>query len=281
MWRLIKAENLKLVKNKSFIVGCIACIFIASTIGILSHEYIRYEIIKPEIESQIDNIKEEAIFTGKFMSLVAENPLEPTVREIFHSSFSLGMLEVLIAILIGGVLIKEYTRDTLKNILAYGISRKKLYLAKFISILSGLSNFILILGSTGLIESSIFIGGWGEEFKFTHIFNMLLTVISTIVVASAVIAIIMLCAIIMKNISGVIGGSVMIFIFLPNFISFLYGKYIIFDKIFELTTFYNMSVATSIYAGNIDRGIAIIISLITTSVFLFIGMKIFEKQDIK
>ncbi|MGL5067456.1 MAG: ABC transporter permease [Sarcina sp.] len=283
MGRLVKAEILKLSKNKNFLVGCIACVFIASFIGILASEYIRYEIIKPEIVSSIggnDIVREKGIFTGKFMSLAGENPVEPTMREIFHSSFSVGMLEVLIAILIVGSLTREYREGVLKNILAYGVNRRKFYLAKFIGIFGGTSIFISILAITGIIESSIFIGGFGEKLNSTYIMSMIFTMIATIIVAGSVVAILMLLSIFIKSSAGIIGISVGCFIFLPNFINSLYGKVNWFDNFFKLTPIYNMAAATSIYSTQGDRLLASIIGVVTAGIFLFVGSKIFEKQDI-
>ena len=280
MDRIIKAEIFKLLRSKTFKTICIICIIQVGFIASVSNEYIINKLIRPQIENQKNRTVNREVFTGKVLYLATENPLEPTVREVFHSSFSTGILEVLISMLVVGLFIKEYTEKTIKNTLAYGVNRRKFYLAKFISLLIGVSIFISILTGTGIILGSIFIKGWGEAFVLSQVGSMIFSMISGIVVSASVISIIMLLSILIKNSAGVIGISVAAFIFLPNFISFAYGKIEWFDRLFKLTPFYNMSVAVSIYSQNLDKIMAIIIAIITTSIFLFIGSKVFEKQDI-
>ena len=54
-----------------------------------------------------------------------------------------------------------------------------------------------------------------------------------------------------------------------------------FDKIYEITPYYNNKVAISIYASNGDLIKSLIVSLLTIIISLFVGIQIFKKQDVK
>ena len=60
-----------------------------------------------------------------------------------------------------------------------------------------------------------------------------------------------------------------------------YGKYDWFDKIYEVTPFYNLVASSSMYTDSSEKLLTVVVSLITITIFLFIGCKIFKKQDIK
>ena len=68
---------------------------------------------------------------------------------------------------------------------------------------------------------------------------------------------------------------------LTHYVSFLYGRYTWFDKIFEATPAYNWSVVTSIKSSSSDLLKSLAISLATFLVATVLGIMTFKKQDIK
>ena len=84
-----------------------------------------------------------------------------------------------------------------------------------------------------------------------------------------------------KSNGGTIGITVGMFVLFPSIISFIYGLNKVFDKIYEITPYYNNKVAISLYASNGDLIKSLIVSLITIIISLFVGIQIFKKQDVK
>ena len=97
----------------------------------------------------------------------------------------------------------------------------------------------------------------------------------------AMVSLLMLLASMLKSNGSTIGIGISIFVVLPTVVAFLYGKYTIFDKIYESTVSYNYALATAINATNNDIIKAVTISIIIIIVSLLIGITLFKKQDIK
>ena len=151
MIRLLKAELFKLFKNKTFRVLCIVAIAIgilnfSMTKLISSEEYLRNSLTnmteaeKDEAVEQLkltievkDSEEKVIIRPGQIgSSTTLENLFSPKVKEIFHSAFGQGIIEILISILIAALVAKEYSSGTIKNMIAYGKKREDYYIAKFL-----------------------------------------------------------------------------------------------------------------------------------------------------
>lgn len=290
MLRLLKAELFKLFKNKTFIVLCLICLLLAGVMSFLSTDIASNMLqdslaempqeMSAMLEQQI--VGNESIVTPGQMGfhLAAENPFSPTAIEIFHAAFGSGVIEVLIGILMSAILVREYTQGTIKNTLAYGKKRRSFYLAKFFAAVLGVSILLAILTIIPTIVCTI-LQGWGVEFEFSQILSLVATFLGAIVTTSSVVGIIMIIAIATQSNAAVIGAGIGLFTLLPNIIGFFYGKYDWFDKIFELTPSYTVAASTSVYATSSDLTKVVIIGAITTIIALFIGVRTFEKQDVK
>ena len=110
---------------------------------------------------------------------------------------------------------------------------------------------------------------------------MIKTFVVSVVASSAVAAIAMVIATLVKSNGATIGITVAIFIGVPTFGGFLYGIYTWFDRVYEVLPFYNSALATSIKAGNGDLLRSLLIALVTIAISLFAGIRIFKAQDIK
>lgn len=289
MLRLIKAELFKLSKNKTLKVVCIVSICLSLLMLFMctpAFEKIMEEAMKGIPAEQTEQMMSmldsgEVVSQGSLgFMLNAKDAYNPTVSEVFHSSFGVGVIEVLVGIFIAAFLAKEYTEGTIKNTLAYGRKRSEVYLAKFVSIVVGIAMILLALTIIPTVGSAI-INGWGETFEISQLVNLFATFIAALVANAATAAIIMIIAIAVKSNGATIGITFGVFSLLPMLISFLYGINNIFDKIYEITPWYNNQLATSIYATNGDLVKSVIISIITMIIALFAGIQIFKKQDIK
>lgn len=293
MLRLVKAELFKLFKNKTFMVLCIVGVLLSALMILLSSPLLEKVLMdslgemspadKQAIMEQMGaaSATEQVFVPGRMgIHLIAKDMMNPTAFEVYHSSFGAGLTEILIGILIAAFFAKEYTQGTIKNTLAYGKRRAEFYLAKFIAIVVGI---VVILLTLTLISTIGFVimNGWGEPFEVSHLVSMASTFIAAVMTNAAVASIIMIIAILVKSNGGTIGITAGLFILVPMLLSFLYGIYPWFDKITKLTPYYNTALSTFIYATNGEIIKSIIIALATICICLFIGVKIFAKQDIK
>ncbi|WP_404988626.1 ABC transporter permease subunit [Clostridium culturomicium] len=293
MLRIVKAELYKLFKNRTFRVLCGVTIVLSIMMMAMSSPFMEDVMVdslgdisveeKEAILSQMGAMtyEEQVVTPGKMgLNLVAKDPMNPTALEIYHSSFGAGLIEILIGILIAGFLAKEYSEGTIKNTLAYGKKRHEFYIAKFLAMIVGVAILTACLISISTIGSTI-INGWGQTFELSQILGMLQSFVASIFANSAVIAIIMIFAILIKSNGGTIAITAGLFILAPMIISFFYGIYPWFDKIYELTPFYNSALATSIYVGNGDLMRSIVIAAVTIVIVLMAGIQILKAQDIK
>lgn len=293
MLRIVKAELYKLFKNRTFKVLCgvgiaisLVTILMASplfeklltdSMGDMSPE--EKQVMLEQLSSETAN--EQIVTPGKMgVQITAKDQMNPTALEIYYSSFGAGLIEILTGILIAALLAKEYSQGTIKNTLAYGKKRYKFYLAKFIALVVGVTiiTFILTAVST---TGTVLMGGWGEVFEFSQVIGMIKTFAASIFANSAVVAIIMIFAILVKSNGGTIAITAGGFILLPSIAAMIYGVYSWYDKLYELTPFYNSALATSIYAGNGEVLKSIFVSTVTIVIALMAGIQIFKAQDIK
>lgn len=293
MIKSIQAELYKLFKNRAFKVLMIIAILLAVLTIFMGSKFFNQIIMDslgslPEAQKEmimkqmtsLSNNDEVVMLNQIGIHLQAKDIMNPTAIEIFHSSFGSGVIEILIGILVGALLAKEYSQGTIKNFLAYGKRREEFYLSKFISIVIAITIILMIITITPTIIFTLF-NGWGQSFEISQVLGMIKTFIVSLMASSAVASLIMVIAILVKSNGATIGISVAIFTVIPLLVGFLYGIYPWFDRIYEVLPFYNSALATSIKAGNVDLIKSTVISLITIIISLFTGIKLFKFQDIK
>ena len=293
MLKAIQAELYKLFKNRTFKVLIFVTVLLSSmTIVMCSSVFEQIlsdslgnmpEDQKQALIEQTESISESdsVVTPGQLgVHLEAKDIMNPTAIEVYHSSFGSGVIEILIGILVAALMAKEYSQGTIKNFLAYGKKREEFYLAKFIAIVVGVAIILEIITILPTIASTI-MNGWGQAFEFSQLLGMIKTFIASLIASSAVAALAMVIATLVKSNGATIGITVAIFIGVPTFAGFLYGIYPWFDRVYEVLPFYNSALATSIKAGNGDLLRSVVISLITISISLCAGIKIFKAQDIK
>ncbi len=293
MIKSIQAELYKLFKNRTFKVLMIISILLAVLTIFMGSKFFNQIIMDslgslPEAQKEmimkqmtsLSNNDEVVMLNQIGIHLQAKDIMNPTAIEIFHASFGSGVIEILIGILVGALLAKEYSQGTIKNFLAYGKRREEFYLSKFISIVIAITIILMIITITPTIISTLF-NGWGQSFEISQVLGMIKTFIVSLMASSAVASLIMVIAILVKSNGATIGISVAIFTVIPLLVGFLYGIYPWFDRIYEVLPFYNSALATSIKVGNVDLIKSTLISLITIIISLFTGIKLFKSQDIK
>ena len=293
MLKAIQAELYKLFKNRTFKVLIFVTVLLSSmTIVMCSPVFDQIlsdslgnmpEDQKQIFMEQMTSISEsdEIVTPGQLgVQLQGGDIMNPTAIEVYHASFGSGVIETLIGILVAALMAKEYSQGTIKNFLAYGKKREEFYLAKFIAIVVGVAIILEIITILPTIASTI-MNGWGQAFEFSQLLGMIKTFIASLIASSAVAALAMVIATLVKSNGATIGITVAIFIGVPTFAGFLYGIYPWFDRVYEVLPFYNSALATSIKAGNGDLLRSILIATVTIVISLFAGIRVFKSQDIK
>ena len=293
MLKAIQAELYKLFKNRTFKVLIFVGILL-STVIIFMCSSVFEQILNDSLGSlpedqkqmlieQMTNVSDSdaIVIPGQLgVNLQAKDMMNPTALEVYHSSFGSGVIEILIGILVAALMAKEYSQGTIKNFLAYGKRREEFYLAKFTAIVVAIAIILVVIAILPTIVVTI-INGWGQTFEFSQLLGMIKTFIAVLIASSAVAALVMVIATLVKSNGATIGITVAIFIGIPIFAGFLYGIYPWFDRFYEVLPFYNSALATSIKAGNGDLLRSILIALVTIVISLLAGIRIFKSQDIK
>ena len=293
MLKAIQAELYKLFKNRTFkVLICVAVLLSTLTVVMCSSVFEKIlndslgnmpqdqkEVLMEQLTSMSES---EAIVTpGQLgIQLQAKDMMNPTSIEVYHASFGSGVIEIIIGILVGALIAKEYSQGTIKNFLAYGKRREEFYLAKFVSMVIAVTIILAVMTILPTIVVTL-MNGWGKAFEISQLLGMIKTFVASVIAGSAVAALAMIIATLVKSNGATIGITVAIFIGIPTFAGFLYGIYPWFDRVYEVLPFYNSALATSIKAGNGDLLRSVIISLVTIAISLFVGIKIFKSQDIK
>lgn len=293
MLKAIQAELYKLFKNRTFkVLICVAVLLSTLTVVMCSSVFEKIlndslgnmpqdqkEVLMEQLTSMSES---EAIVTpGQLgIQLQAKDMMNPTSIEVYHASFGSGVIEIIIGILVGALIAKEYSQGTIKNFLAYGKRREEFYLAKFVSMVIAVTIILAVMTILPTIVVTL-MNGWGQAFEISQLLGMIKTFVASVIAGSAVAALAMIIATLVKGNGATIGITVAIFIGIPTLAGFLYGIYSWFDRVYEVLPFYNSALATSIKAGNGDLLISVIISLVTIAISLFVGIKIFKSQDIK
>lgn len=293
MLKAIQAELYKLFKNRTFkVLICVAVLLSTLTVVMCSSVFEKIlndslgnmpqdqkEVLMEQLTSMSES---EAIVTpGKLgIQLQAKDMMNPTSIEVYHASFGSGVIEIIIGILVGALIAKEYSQGTIKNFLAYGKRREEFYLAKFVSMVIAVTIILAVMTILPTIVVTL-MNGWGQAFEISQLLGMIKTFVASVIAGSAVAALAMIIATLVKSNGATIGITVAIFIGIPTLAGFLYGIYSWFDRVYEVLPFYNSALATSIKAGNGDLLRSVIISLVTIAISLFVGIKIFKSQDIK
>lgn len=293
MLKAIQAELYKLFKNRTFkVLICVAVLL--STLTVVMCSSVFEKILNDSLGNMPQDQKEvlmeqltsmpesEAIVTpGQLgIQLQAKDMMNPTSIEVYHASFGSGVIEIIIGILVGALIAKEYSQGTIKNFLAYGKRREEFYLAKFVSMVIAVTIILAVMTILPTIVVTL-MNGWGQAFEISQLLGMIKTFVASVIAGSAVAALAMIIATLVKGNGATIGITVAIFIGIPTLAGFLYGIYSWFDRVYEVLPFYNSALATSIKAGNGDLLRSVIISLVTIAISLFVGIKIFKSQDIK
>ncbi len=303
MRNLINSELYKWKKSKAFkvctIVGVALAVFSVIMFLILSIVMdMANEEMADELGSNYEAVQESTIEEYKAMGLSdAEIAMMTGVYDgemMLSMSFSQTDLQLLIAVFIAIFIAGEFSNGTIKMIVSKGYSRSQIYWSKFISgiIASNVMAVIVVLITT-ILGSLIW--GWndpvtgaaagaGDILKFLLVQFALNTAITAMFIG---------CSMMFRNLGVSIALTVVvysfgsiIFVLLDAVINGLCSaiEYNV-DKLpflpSEVWIVQTIANTSTLDITNHDLTVALVVSLIYTALFTFIGMWTFKKNDIK
>ena len=296
MLRLAKAQVYVLFKGRTFKVLCVISILLGLIlIGgaklASSEELIRSSLKGMSTEQQdeyIKTLKESADGSNSIISqgsgggfrIKSKDIFNPTAKEVFYSSFGVGAMEIIMSVLIAAMVASEYSSGTIKNVLSYGKKREEYYIAKLLSCTVGFTIILGIIVSVSTIGSGI-IFGWGEPFTINEALGILKVFLGAIVVGMGTTSVLMLAATLVKNNGSTIAIGIVGMSIIPLAITFLYGKFNWFDKIYEVTLAYNWELVTFVNASDGQILKAAVVGFIIAFIATVLGITALKKQDIK
>ncbi|MGL4521482.1 MAG: ABC transporter permease [Bacilli bacterium] len=294
MNRFISAEFFKLKTSKTFKILSIITVLLSivgfSLLYVLSSESVMKDMMggmsqeeKIIVQEQISkNASETPIFGGVGLQIASKDMFNPTGKEIFHSMFGAGLIEIILTVLIGSFVAKEYSVGTIKNMLSYGKPRSNYYIGKWLNLSMASLWFIVLLVTPGtLLATFLLKSGWGTRFTFNEFLHCVSAIFVVWCVAIAIVSFLMLISTIVKNSGTVIAIGIVCFAILPSLVAALYGKFEWFDFLFERTLYYDWIIATYIYSTQQDLIYTMVNSLCITVLCLFIGIQLLKRQDLK
>lgn len=265
MINLLRAEFFKVVRNRAFYLLNLLMVFFASFVNLLA--FLDSRGVLDRIDSITVDVDEDVTYSGnEFLRLMLEMP---TVLLIFFAISVLGAFFIA----------NELDGGPLKNLVASGYARWKIYFAKLIVLtLSSLVMFIVLLASFGIIGSSLFgFGEWPAEMTGAHLMKVLTLHLLLFI---SITAIVMVFAIIATNSGLAFVLPLAFYLVVGSGLKTLshhykFGELLIEYSVFERLSFVN-EYATK-WSNFIETGL---IAFVTFCVVTLIGLFLFQRKDI-
>ena len=216
-----------------------------------------------------------------FVPMSLEKVTGPAVPyNLFFTSLGTPLLSMFVAIIASENVSNEYSEGTKKNTLAYGIKRKDLYLARFVTNVIAIT-ICTAITSILLVVIFTILKGWRQPFEIAQIMNMAKAFLGTIVLSSAMLAVIMIISTLVKSNGSTISISIAVYLILALVLQQFAGFNKIVAVLYQLSVSCNLGIVASSDAPSSAFVKAIIIGLVWIVVALAVGISTFKKQEIK
>ncbi|MBD5638729.1 ABC transporter permease [Clostridium botulinum] len=263
MYNLIKFEFYKLKRSRIFKNSLILIsLIVFFTIYLFFFKKYEFKIMNSAFGG-----REYGFWINNF-----NNRLSPKAIDFVYSAFGFApVLEILIMLIAGEFVIKEYSYGTLKNIVSYGHKREHIYISKILtmSVVTFSLTVLLLLGTV----AGAFISGAINKISYREIYEIINFIFLAWIIFTSIASIYTFLYTLIKSKSLVVTIG-MVYMFLANiFIGKIsYQKY--------TPTFILMDI------GIVSPSIQNVHHIIMTCIVLIIvtsclGICVFKKEDIK
>lgn len=259
---LLKSEFYKLKKSKSFYILVFVSMLLALTVA-LAHQ------AGANMESNAGNA------SSKLSAMVSEFGGAWLIKEALNE----GILPLIIAIFVSIFVSVDFNLGTIKNIVSKGFNRQKIYFVKFI-----ISSFTGLIMLTCFILTACIAGTlmWGfDPNGIANTTGLLTLFLTQSLMVIAYVAIFVFTSMSLRSSGASIGVNICVVLLLS---SLLQAFNLIFGGRIDLGSFWvsdNMTklITFSPTSTDLIRGITVALVYILLSTIL--GIKLFQKQDIK
>lgn len=197
------------------------------------------------------------------------------------SAFAAGNVQMILAIITAIFITSEFAHGTMKNVVSKGFSKIKIYFSKLITMLAAVYIIIFTTLIVGTICCTIVTGTVGD-FTGEYVSQILKTVGIELLLNAAMTALLVLVAMVVRNLGGVIAINILgIMSFGPLIFTLL--EYLVKHKIkfSEFSLSYNIQY----FMGDVTKGSDFLRGAIVALAFIVVstalGIFAFKKTDVK
>jgi ABC-2 type transport system permease protein len=216
----------------------------------------------------IYNNRECGFFINNF-----KDRIHPTSLEFFNSAFGFSIVMIiLLMFIVGAFVVDEYSHGTIKNIIAYGHNRTKIYISKLLIICLGIFTLVAFLLFIPVVIALII--GWIQYVSISEIIKIIKSTVLICWIFTTIASIYMCLDTIIRSKSVAIGLCI-VFLFSNGagfFSKFKFERYI--------PSFMLMNIGT-LRPNSVDILNMIVTCFILTILSTLLGIFIFKNQDIK
>lgn len=280
MINLLRAENSKLWRSKSFFICCLCAMGLSLMIAFSMKAM--EQLYSPEMLQELDKLEETTSGNGIKFSISSDESgitmKSARTEEMLKQTFSGSIIQVPMAIFIAIFVACEYSCGAMKNIAAKGYSRIKIYMSKNIIVILGseiiaILTVITLVGISGILWGfdGLTVSMWKDIGQFLAI-NLLLN--------ASVASLFVMVTSLVRNIGGGIAINICVLSFFPLILG---GIELIAKNKISISKYWIMDIITQ--ASSFDIASNVIIKMIIAAVIYFIatcgiGMFFFQKRDI-
>lgn len=277
MTNLLKADFKKVYKDKLFMVVCIIGLVFAVLTPLINFGMLKLLSTQTDMSAESINALTGGQITAKYIFFMAFSPA---------NDFGLIM-----PILFSVILCKDFSQGTVRNKILSGKSRSQIFLSTYIVTTIMLVSLILIYAFMSLGVSLILFDYSTTPFTISDFWYALGSIGLWIVVYLAISAIVCLIAFVMKSV-----GLTIVMVIAVNMVLSLIGGLLSMaggmlsangSNLADVLTIIANAIPFSATHGTgvgfklIDVVVSLIASLAMAVGFVFLGMKIFNKKDLK
>src|SRR5690625_361744 len=274
MLNLLRVEQYKLIKNKVFWV--LVSIIVAIT-------FLTVFLFFLEEKGIIEATEDEGFFVIEANEEATETLQNDGISFFVDTILSpdWAMTVLLITVLGAFMIATENSIGTIKNTVSIGYSRHQIYLSKLVVFIIGIIALHLLISVAFGVFGTLFFG-IGDLLSMDEFFLIgKIGLLSSLYFISFA-AIVMFFSMIVRGSGLAILVSFSFFLLFGPFLMFLGQKYILFEKTYHYSVYYRFM---TIVGSDLNQAKTLLelitIPVITSVVFIILGMLIFKKKDIQ
>ncbi|MGL5351927.1 MAG: hypothetical protein ACRDA5_01230 [Clostridium sp.] len=238
------------------------------------------------LKTDLYKLRKSSLFYGLviFMIIMAvvmtaiNSSLDMQGKDALSSSIQFTQMMVgIIPLTFGISIVKDFTTGYIKDSVAYGYSRTRIFLSNVIAFSIGLIIILLIFPVVSTLIIT-FLNGYGEVLTTDTIFNILRMLFLMILVIVAIATLAALIAFATRS-NAIVLLSILVVNFIVQAGSMATNKII--KDIYENMIFYQINLISLPDISSSQITSVVVVSILTIVASILVGVYLFEKTDIK